>query len=65
MRPGLRPTSRAGGEGHTYPEPAVRFYGGRGEGFRALAVAAQHGLPVRAIRRLWTVDRRRTGLQAS
>jgi hypothetical protein len=45
-----------GGEGHTYAEPAVRFYGVRGEGFRALAVALQHGLPVRAVRRIWTVD---------
>ena len=45
-----------GGDGHSYPEPAVRFYGVRGEGFRALAVALQNGLPVRAIRRLWMVD---------
>ncbi len=45
-----------GGEGHSYAEPAVRFYGVRGEGFRALAIALQHGLPVRAIRRIWTVD---------
>lgn len=45
-----------GGEGHSYAEPAVRFYGVRGEGFRALAVALQHGFPVRAIRRIWTVD---------
>jgi hypothetical protein len=45
-----------GGEGHSYAEPAVRFYGVRGEGFRALAVALQHGFPVRATRRIWTVD---------
>lgn len=45
-----------GGEGHSYAEPAVRFYGERGEGFRALAVALQHGFPVRAVRRIWTVD---------
>jgi hypothetical protein len=25
-----------GGEGHSYAEPAVRFYGERGQGFRAL-----------------------------
>jgi hypothetical protein len=31
--------------GHSYPEPAVRFHGDRTEGFRALAVAVQHGLP--------------------
>jgi len=45
-----------GGEGHSYAEPAVRFYGQRGEGFRALAIALQHGFPVRCIRRIWTVD---------
>ena len=28
-----------GGSGHAYPEPTVRFGGGPGEGFRALAVA--------------------------
>jgi hypothetical protein len=45
-----------GGEGHSYAEPAVRFYGERGQGFHALAVALQHGFPVRAVRRIWTVD---------
>jgi hypothetical protein len=45
-----------GGEGHSYAEPAVRFYGERGQGFRALAIALQHGFPVRALRRIWTVD---------
>ncbi len=45
-----------GGEGHSYAEPAIRFYGERGEGFRALAVALQWGFPVRAVRRIWTVD---------
>lgn len=45
-----------GGEGHSYAEPAIRFYGERGQGFRALAVALQHGFPVRAVRRTWTVD---------
>lgn len=44
--------------GHSYPEPAIRFQGDATEGFRALAVAVQHGLPVRAIRRFWQVDRR-------
>lgn len=43
--------------GHSYPEPAIRFFGDRTEGFRALAVAVQHGLPVRAVRRFWQVDR--------
>lgn len=44
-----------GGEGHSYPEPTIRFAGQREEGFRALAVALQHGFPVRAIRRYWAV----------
>jgi hypothetical protein len=46
-----------GGSGHSYPEPAVRFHGGRTEGFWALHVAADHGLPVDALRRFWSVDR--------
>jgi hypothetical protein len=45
-----------GGEGHCYPEPTVRFHGGRGEGFRAIAVALQHALPVSCLRRIWTVN---------
>jgi hypothetical protein len=45
-----------GGEGHSNAEPAVRFYGERGQGFLALAVALQHAFPVRALRRIWTVD---------
>src|ERR1035438_3840348 len=45
-----------GGEGHSYPEPAIRFHGERGEGFRALAVALAWRFPVRAIRLVWTVD---------
>lgn len=44
-----------GGEGHAYHQPTVRFAGGPSEGFRALAVALQHGFPVRAIRRYWAV----------
>jgi hypothetical protein len=45
-----------GGEGHCYPEPTVRFHGGRGEGFKAVAVALQHALPVSCLRRIWTVN---------
>ena len=44
-----------GGEGHSYPEPSVRFHGGHAEGFRALSVALQNGLQVKALRRIWTV----------
>lgn len=44
-----------GGEEHSYPEPTVRFYGERSEGFRAFAVAMENGLMVRSIRRIWEV----------
>ena len=45
-----------GGEGHAYKEPAVRFSGEPAMGFRALAVAMEHGLPVYALRRVWRMD---------
>lgn len=44
-----------GGEGHCYPEPTVRFSGTHSDGFRAFAVAMTYGLPVRALRRCYTV----------
>jgi hypothetical protein len=44
-----------GGKGHSYAEPTVRFYGGKGEGFKALAVALQAGLKVADLRRVWPV----------
>jgi len=44
-----------GGRGHAFPEPTIRFYGQHEEGFRALAVALEHGIPVDSIRRYWTV----------
>lgn len=44
-----------GGEGHAYPEPTVRFHGDVAEGYRALAVAIQAGLPVMELRRVWPV----------
>jgi hypothetical protein len=45
-----------GGEGHAYPEPTVRFYGARAEGFRALAAAMQAGLKVAYLRRTWPIN---------
>jgi hypothetical protein len=42
-----------GGKGHSYPEPTVRFYGERHEGFRALAVAMSERLSVKSLRRVW------------
>lgn len=44
-----------GGAGHAYPEPTVRFFGEREEGFRALAAAMAAGLHVAALRRTWPV----------
>ena len=44
-----------GGFGHAYPEPTIAFNGGREEGFRAMVIALQYGLPVSAIRRVWRV----------
>jgi len=44
-----------GGRGHAYPEPTVRFHGGKAEGFRALSVALQAGLKVAGLRRVWPV----------
>lgn len=43
-----------GGEGHAYPEPTVRFHGGTWAGYRAFAVAMEHGLPVEAVRYTYT-----------
>jgi hypothetical protein len=45
-----------GGEGHAFYEPTVRFHGGHAEGFRALAVALQHGLRVCELRRYYSVE---------
>jgi len=44
-----------GGSGHSFHEPTVRFHGGQGEGFRALAIALQHGLRVSELRRYYDV----------
>ncbi len=44
-----------GGNGHSYSEPTVRFHGGQGEIFRALAIAQQHGFPVSRISRMWSI----------
>ncbi|MDQ3743559.1 MAG: hypothetical protein M3444_04165 [Acidobacteriota bacterium] len=45
-----------GGKGHSYPEPTVRFYGDPSEGFRALAIAMAHHLPVMSLRRFWSIQ---------
>lgn len=45
-----------GGEGHAFFEPTVRFHGNHAEGFRALAVALQHGLKVCELRRYYSIE---------
>ena len=32
-----------GGQGHSYPEPTIRFFGGHDEGYRAVAAAMRRG----------------------
>jgi len=44
-----------GTRGHCYPEPTVCFHGDHAEGFRALAIAMQHGLRVDELRRHWQI----------
>jgi hypothetical protein len=42
-----------GGNGHSFPEPTVRFEGGPSEGLRAMSVALENGMPVFRLRRVW------------
>jgi hypothetical protein len=44
-----------GGDGHAFPEPTVRFCGGKAEGYRALSIALQCGLKVAELRRVWPI----------
>jgi hypothetical protein len=44
-----------GGPGHAFLEPTIRFAGGKGAGFHALARALACGLPVFELRRYWQV----------
>lgn len=45
-----------GSPGHAFSEPTIRFHGGKGAGWRALAAAQEVGLPVLALRRSWPID---------
>ena len=46
-----------GGKGHSFPEPTIRFHGGRAEGFRAVWVAMTFGpLPFSKLRRVWVMN---------
>ena len=44
-----------GSDGHACPEPTVFFHGEGSAGWSALSTAQAHGLPVLALRRVWTV----------
>ena len=44
-----------GGEGHAMPEPTIRFHGDTSDGWKALAVAMQRGLPVFKLSYVWTM----------
>jgi len=44
-----------GGEGHAYSSPTICFYGDKSEGFRALAIALQNGLPIADLNRTWNI----------
>jgi hypothetical protein len=43
------------GLGHANPEPTVRVFGQRAEGFKAFAIAMDHGLQVLHLRRVWPI----------
>ncbi len=45
-----------GGDGHTFTQPTIRFFGDRAEGFKALAVAQRRDLPVLELRRVWPIN---------
>lgn len=51
-----------GGTGHAYPEPTVRFHGGRAEGYRAISIALNSSYQVKELRRVWPlIDNELTG----
>jgi len=45
----------SGWDGSPIPRAHRSFYGGQGEGFRALAIALEHGLKVYELRRLYQI----------
>lgn len=42
-----------GGSGHAFTEPTVKFSGGAWAGYKAFAVAMEHGLPVARVQMVW------------
>lgn len=45
-----------GGAGHSFPEPTIRFHGTKAAGLHAVAVALDHGLGVRDLRRVYNIE---------
>ena len=45
-----------GGEGHSFPNPTIRFHGPIQQGWRALAAAMERGLPVTDLRYCWCMN---------
>lgn len=51
-----------GGEGHARSEPVIKFNGSAWVGYKAFAVAMEHGLPVARIQFVWhEVDKQLQG----
>ena len=48
--------SCCGAPGHAFLEPTIRFHGTKAAGFHALAVALEHGLAVKDLRRVYNVE---------
>lgn len=44
-----------GGQGHSFPDPTIRFHGNAWAGYTAFAVAMEHELPVLELRRVHDV----------
>lgn len=42
-----------GGDGHAFRDPTVKLSGTTGDGWRALAICQDHGLPVMHLERAW------------
>jgi len=45
-----------GGQGHPFPEPTIRFCGGRAAGFKAVEIAITFGLKMSELRRVWNMQ---------
>jgi hypothetical protein len=52
--------SCAGGRGHAFPEPTIRFEGTSRDAWRAASIARRHGLPVYELRRFWRLSQQTT-----